>query len=298
MTDTHSQAYILTLSCPDQRGIVHAVSAFLLDRGGNIEEAAQYNDPDTGLFFMRVQFQAPPQLADATTLGSLFEHTRQQFGMDVHFHAVSQRPRVLLMVSQHGHCLNDLLFRWKSKQLDVDIPAIVSNHAVYADLAASYGIPFHHLPLAGGSSADTKRAQEQQIEALIEANKQSLDAAPAAADIEPFADTIGIDDFAKLDLRVATVLDCKLVDGSDKLLQFTVDLGSETRNIFSGIRKAYADPASLIGRKVIVVANLAPRKMRFGVSQGMILCASGVDDGSGLFLLDSDDGAMLGMRVS
>ena len=149
--------------------------------------------------------------------------------------------------------------------------------------------PYQHL---------MTRIDPKQIEALIEANKQSLDTAPAAVDIEPFADTIGIDDFAKLDLRVATVLDCKLVDGSDKLLQFTVDLGSETRNIFSGIRKAYADPASLIGRKVIVVANLAPRKMRFGVSQGMILCASGVDDGSGLFLLDVDDGAMPGMRVS
>lgn len=149
--------------------------------------------------------------------------------------------------------------------------------------------PYQHL---------MTRIDPKQIEALIEANKQSLDAAPAAADIEPFADTIGIDDFAKLDLRVATVLDCKLVDGSDKLLQFTVDLGSETRNIFSGIRKAYADPASLIGRQVIVVANLAPRKMRFGVSQGMILCASGVDDGSGLFLLDVDQGAKPGMRVS
>ena len=150
--------------------------------------------------------------------------------------------------------------------------------------------PYQHL---------MTRIDPKQIEALIEANKQTVEAAkPTAAAVEPFADTIGIDDFAKLDLRVATVLDCKLVDGSDKLLQFTVDLGSETRNIFSGIRKAYADPASLIGRKVIVVANLAPRKMRFGVSQGMILCASGVDDGSGLFLLDSDDGAMPGMRVS
>jgi formyltetrahydrofolate deformylase len=87
--------------------------------------------------------------------------------MDVRFHALATRPRLLLMVSQHGHCLNDLLFRWRSGQLAVDIPAIVSNHNTFADLAASYGIPFHHLPLKGGSDAATKRAQEQAVEALI-----------------------------------------------------------------------------------------------------------------------------------
>ena len=123
---------------------------------------------------MRVHFQAPPQLADAGTLSTLFEHTRQQFGMQVHFHALAVRPRVLLMVSQHGHCLNDLLFRWRSGSLPVDIPAIVSNHRSHEALAASYGIPFHHLPLAGGSSAETKRAQEQQVEALIASDKIDL----------------------------------------------------------------------------------------------------------------------------
>ncbi|MDN0081759.1 methionine--tRNA ligase [Crenobacter sp. SG2305] len=138
------------------------------------------------------------------------------------------------------------------------------------------------------------------IEKLIEANKQSMETqAPAvdAAQYEPLADTVAIDDFAKLDLRVGKVLACQFVDGSDKLLQFTVDLGFEQRNIFSGIRKAYQEPEKLIGRHVIVVANLAPRKMRFGVSAGMIVCASGVDDGEGLFLLDVDEGVKPGMRV-
>ena len=78
------------------------------------------------------------------------------------------------MVSQHGHCLNDLLFRWKSGQLPVDIPAIVSNHTTFQSLAESYGIPFHHLPLVGGSDAETKRAQEKQIEALIESERIDL----------------------------------------------------------------------------------------------------------------------------
>ncbi|MCQ4143370.1 methionine--tRNA ligase [Vogesella sp. AC12] len=150
--------------------------------------------------------------------------------------------------------------------------------------------PYQHL---------MQRIDPLLVEKLIEANKQSMEAqAPAAAaNYEPLVDTIKIDDFAKLDLRVGKVLACNFVDGSDKLLQFTVDLGFEQRNIFSGIRSAYQQPEALVGRKVIVVANLAERKMRFGVSQGMIVCASGPEDNSGLFLLDADDGAEPGMRI-
>ena len=108
--------FVLTLACRDTKGIVHAVSGLLYQAGCNIIDSQQFGDLEgedaTGLFFMRVHFQAPPQLADAATLNTLFEHTRQQFGMDVRLHALATRPRVLLMVSQHGHCLNDLLFRW------------------------------------------------------------------------------------------------------------------------------------------------------------------------------------------
>ncbi len=107
---------------------------------------------------------------------------------------------------------------------------------------------------------------------------------------------VTISDFAKLDLRVANVLDAKFVDGSDKLLQLTLDLGAEKRNVFSGIRSAY-DPAKLIGRQVVMIANLEPRKMRFGVSEGMVLCASG-DDGPEVFLLSPDSGALPGMKVT
>ena len=170
--------FVLTLACRDTKGIVHAVSGLLYQAGCNIIDSQQFGNLEgehaTGLFFMRVHFQAPPQLADGATLATLFEHTRQQFGMDVHFHALARRPRLLLMVSQHGHCLNDLLFRWKSGSLAVDIPAIVSNHTTYQALAESYGIPFHHLPLAGGSSADVKRAQELQVEALVERERIDL----------------------------------------------------------------------------------------------------------------------------
>jgi methionyl-tRNA synthetase len=121
---------------------------------------------------------------------------------------------------------------------------------------------------------------------------KEVNATPAAA-ANGFA---SINDFSKLDLRVANVLDAKFVEGSDKLLQLTLDLGSEKRNVFSGIRSAY-DPAKLIGRQVVMIANLEPRKMRFGVSEGMVLCAS-KDDGPEVFLLSPDNGAQAGMKVT
>jgi formyltetrahydrofolate deformylase len=172
------QEFILTLSCPDAKGIVYAVSGLLYQAGCNIIDSQQYGDLNgedaTGLFFMRVHFEAPPHLADTTSLDTLFQHARQQHRINARFDAVAQKPRLLLMVSQHGHCLNDLLFRWKSGQLNVDIPAIVSNHPTFADLAASYGIAFHHLPLSNGKDPAAKRAQEQQVEALIERERIDL----------------------------------------------------------------------------------------------------------------------------
>jgi methionyl-tRNA synthetase len=154
------------------------------------------------------------------------------------------------------------------------------------------------------------RIDPKQIEAMIEASKESMEAAPQPAIIgkaetpaspspEPAASSSGsisIDDFARLDLRIGTVLECGFIDGSDKLLRFLLDAGDlGQRQIFSGIRAAYAEPEKLIGRKVVFIANLAPRKMRFGVSEGMILSAGG-DDGK-LFLLDVDAGAQPGMPV-
>ncbi|ODV09313.1 MAG: formyltetrahydrofolate deformylase [Rubrivivax sp. SCN 70-15] len=173
-----STQFVLTLACRDTQGIVYAVSGLLYQAGCNIIDSQQFGDlggdDATGLFFMRVHFEAPPHLADTAALATLFAHARQQYGMDLRLHALATRPRLLLMVSQHGHCLNDLLFRWRSGQLAVDIPAIVSNHTTFAELAASYGIPFHHLPLKGGSDAATKRAQEQAVEALVERERIDL----------------------------------------------------------------------------------------------------------------------------
>jgi methionyl-tRNA synthetase len=128
-----------------------------------------------------------------------------------------------------------------------------------------------------------------------QAGARATPAAPASQ-AAPSAPPISIDDFARLDLRIGTVLACEFVDGSDKLLRFELDAGElGKRQIFSGIRAAYAEPARLVGRKVVFIANLAPRKMRFGVSEGMILSAgSGGDE---LFLLDVDSGAAAGMPV-
>ena len=166
-----TREFVLTLSCPDAKGIVHAVSGLLFQAGCNIIDSQQFGDvlgeDATGLFFMRVHFEAPDHLADAGTLDRLFGHVRQQYAMSAQVRSLARRPRLILLVSKHGHCLNDLLFRWKSGQLPVDIPAIVSNHPDFAELAASYGIPFHHLPLPTGSSAAVKREQEQRIEALF-----------------------------------------------------------------------------------------------------------------------------------
>jgi methionyl-tRNA synthetase len=106
---------------------------------------------------------------------------------------------------------------------------------------------------------------------------------------------VTIDDFSKLDLRVAKVTAAEAVEGSDKLLKLTLDLGGETRTVFSGIRKSYT-PESMVGRNVVMIANLAPRKMRFGVSEGMVLCASGEDDR--VYLLSADDGVAGGMKIS
>jgi formyltetrahydrofolate deformylase len=169
---------VLTLSCRDRPGIVHAVSGLLYQAGCNIIDSQQFGDVTgedaTGLFFMRVHFAAPDQLADVATLDRLFAHVRAQFNMDARLRALGDRARLLLMVSKQGHCLNDLLFRCASGQLAVDIPAIVSNHADHAALAASYGIAFHHLPLASGGDAAAKRAQEREIEALIEHERIDL----------------------------------------------------------------------------------------------------------------------------
>ena len=163
-----TSAYILTLSCPDRTGIVHAVSGFLLERGGNIEEAAQYNDHGTGLFFMRVRFACDAH--DHAQLSAQMAELGRTFGMDWKLHDAAQPMKTVILVSRDGHCLNDLLFRWKSGLLAIDVRAIVSNHRDFYQLAASYNVPFHHIPV----TAQTKpQAEARQLE-IVEAEGAEL----------------------------------------------------------------------------------------------------------------------------
>lgn len=155
--------YILNLSCIDQRGIVQRVSGFLAEHGCNIIESAQFGDAQSQLFFMRVYFAAEDAAINDAVLRTDFSAMAETMQMTWQLHDAQKKPRVMLMVSKVGHCLNDLLFRYKSGLLPVDIPAIVSNHTDFYQLAASYNIPFHHLPLASGASEEAKRAQEERV---------------------------------------------------------------------------------------------------------------------------------------
>jgi formyltetrahydrofolate deformylase len=163
--------FIITLSCRDTKGIVYAVSGLLYEAGCNILDSQQFGDvlssDATGLFFMRVHFEAPIELTEPSTVESLISPLRLKFEMELLVHPVARKSRLLLMVSKHGHCLNDLLFRCQSGQLQAQIAGVVSNHPDFADLCASSGVPFHHLPLAPGSSLQAKRVQEQQVERQI-----------------------------------------------------------------------------------------------------------------------------------
>ncbi|HJW57876.1 MAG TPA: formyltetrahydrofolate deformylase [Burkholderiaceae bacterium] len=166
--------YILTLSCFDRRGIVQRVSGFLVEHGCNIIDSAQFGDRQSQLFFMRVHFAAEDTSIDDVALRDDFAALAPSMQMDWQLHDARKKPRMMLMVSKIGHCLNDLLFRYRSGLLPVEIPAIVSNHADFYQLAASYNIPFHHLPLAIGASPDDKRAQEQRVLDIVRTNEIDL----------------------------------------------------------------------------------------------------------------------------
>jgi formyltetrahydrofolate deformylase len=151
------QRFILRLSCPDRMGIVAAVGSFLLEHQCNIVESAQFGD-QAQRFFMRVSFDC----ARPVSLGVLqeaFKPTGEKFGMQWAIYDLAVKQRVVLMVSKFGHCLNDLLYRYRIGALPVEIPAIVSNHRDFYRLSAANDIPFHYLPV----TADNKQRQEQQL---------------------------------------------------------------------------------------------------------------------------------------
>jgi len=161
--------YILTLSCPDRTGIVYRVSGLLFELGCNILDSQQFGDEETGQFFLRVHFDLPVAVA-ADDLRGRLNTLSADYGMDLKLHDARRKERLLIMVSKQGHCLNDLLFRVHSGHLHAEVAAIVSNHNDYATLAASYGIPFHYLPV----TAETKAEQEKQVLEIVEHSNTDL----------------------------------------------------------------------------------------------------------------------------
>jgi formyltetrahydrofolate deformylase len=155
------QRYVLTLRCPDQPGIVHALAAGVAEAKGNILESAQFSDPGTGIFTIRVSLETPD--ADTESLRDELTLRLARFDPVLTVRPEEQRRRVLLMVSKFDHCLVDLLYRWGLGELPVDIPLIVSNHPDLAPVAKRYGIPFVHVPV----TRDTKPEAEAELLRLV-----------------------------------------------------------------------------------------------------------------------------------
>ncbi|MGW2207963.1 formyltetrahydrofolate deformylase [Streptomyces sp. NPDC001781] len=167
--DTPADQYVLTLSCPDKKGIVHAVSSYLFMTGCNIEDSQQFGDHDTGLFFMRVHFSADAHVT-LEKLRASFAAIGDSFHMDWQIGRGDQKMRIVLMVSKFGHCLNDLLFRAGTGALPVEIAAVVSNHTDFEELVGTYDIPFHHIPV----TRDTKAQAEARLLELVRAEGVEL----------------------------------------------------------------------------------------------------------------------------
>jgi formyltetrahydrofolate deformylase len=168
-----TQGFILKISCPDRPGIVHAVSQFLFNQTANILDSAQFSDTFTSRFFMRVHFAKTTQELNLNKLQGLFKEIGDGFQMDWELFDAASKPKVLIMVSKLGHCLNDLLFRTHSGYLPIEIAGIVSNHQDFQNLAAGYKIPFHYMPLSSAND-ERKNEQEEQLLKLIDQEKIDL----------------------------------------------------------------------------------------------------------------------------
>lgn len=155
--------YVLTLSCPDTAGLVHAVSGFLVRNSGNILESQQFDDRQQGRFFMRVHFDVSDPDVGREDLRHRFGPVAEAHGISWTLRDAATPTRTLILVSRFGHCLNDLLFRCRTGALNIEIPAIVSNHRDFELLARTYGIPFHHIPV----TKDTKPEAEARLLGLV-----------------------------------------------------------------------------------------------------------------------------------
>ena len=156
---------VLTLSCPDRPGIVAAVSQVLFEHGANIEESQQFDDERTDTFFMRIAYSTPEGGPSIAQWRTILAPTAERLGMDWAVRDAGQPVRTAVLVSRFGHCLNDLLFRWRSGALNVDIPVVVSNHPDLEPLAAMYGIPFVVIPVTSATKDEAEAALREVVTA-------------------------------------------------------------------------------------------------------------------------------------
>jgi formyltetrahydrofolate deformylase len=161
--------FVLTLSCGDRRGIVAAVANSIASQDCNIVESAQYGDPDSGRFFMRVAFAAPPSVTRESFVSG-FTPVATGYGFDWQVHDLAVKPRVMILVSKMGHCLNDLLYRNSIGQLPMDLVSVASNHETMRRRVENEGLPFHYVPVEGRSKAE----QEAEILGLVEGERIDL----------------------------------------------------------------------------------------------------------------------------
>ncbi|SEM70507.1 formyltetrahydrofolate deformylase [Loktanella fryxellensis] len=155
--------FALTVTCPSTKGIVAAIATYMVENDCNISDSSQFDDPETGRFFMRISFENEGS-GDLATLQAGFDGIAQRFGMEFAFHDESVKMKVVIMVSRFGHCLNDLLYRWRIGALPIDIVAVISNHLDYQKVVVNHDIPFHCIKV----TPQNKAQAEAQIMAVVE----------------------------------------------------------------------------------------------------------------------------------
>ena len=290
--------------------IASRASGFLLKRfGGKIDDAAMN---DELLLQLRAASATIAELYEAREYGKAMRAIMELTDA-VNVFIDANKPWELARVEGQDTELHRVCsicleaFRILTVYLSPVLPTVAEKAYAFLNIASQMWTDVA-TPLSSANAINAykhmlTRVEPTHVDKLLEANKQSLqatDSAVVAAEIEPIANTITIDDFVKVDLRIAKILECKAVEGSTKLLQLTLDAGEgKTRNVFSGIASMY-QPEDLVGKLTVLVANLAPRKMKFGISEGMVLAASAKDgsDNKGIYILEPIAGAEPGMRIS
>ena len=290
--------------------IASRASGFLLKRfGGKIDDAAMN---DELLLQLRAASATIAELYEAREYGKAMRAIMELTDA-VNVFIDANKPWELARVEGQDAELHRVCsicleaFRILTVYLSPVLPTVAEKAYAFLNIASQMwtdvATPLNSANAINAYKHMLTRVEPTHVEKLLEANKQSLqatDSAVVAAEIEPIADTITIDDFVKVDLRIAKILECKAVEGSSKLLQLTLDAGEgKTRNVFSGIASMY-QPEDLVGKLTVLVANLAPRKMKFGISEGMVLAASAKDgsNNKGIYILEPIAGAEPGMRIS